>query len=76
VIYTDEMAIKAALMAVPAVAMTIMVLLLNWVDAGPAPSVAGITLVAVAGGSLFGVFADRLPELPSAVSRRAEPRSR
>ena len=56
--------------------MTVAVLMLNWFNAGPAVGAAAVTIVAVAGGSLFGVFADRLPELRSPVDRRAEPRSR
>jgi MFS family permease len=57
------MMVKAALFSVPAVAMVITVLLLNWVEAGPGLAAAALALVAAGGGVLFGVFADRLPEL-------------
>ena len=75
-IYTGEMAIKIALVAVPSAAMTIAVLMLNWFNAGPSVTAAAVAIVAVAGGSLLGVFADRLPELRGHVDRHAEPRSR
>jgi len=47
------------------------VLLLNWVGAGTGVAVASVGFVAVAGGSAFGYFADRLPALPWA--RQAHP---
>jgi hypothetical protein len=62
VIYTGDM-VRVALFGVPAVAMTIVVLLLNWVDAGPTLAIAALALVSVSGGALFGIFADRLPDI-------------
>jgi len=60
------MAIRIALLAVPAVAVAGLVLLLNGLDASPGIAVAAFGLVAVATGTAIGYFADRLPELPQA----------
>lgn len=38
--------------------------LLNQFDAGPGIAAASLCLTAVAGGTVLGYFADRLPELP------------
>ncbi|HEU5253409.1 MAG TPA: hypothetical protein VFU16_08825 [Solirubrobacterales bacterium] len=70
------MAIKAGILGAPVVAMTAIVVLLNRIDADSTLVVAGLTAVAVAGGSLFGFFADRLPGLPRFVPGRRAERSR
>ena len=62
------MAIRISLFAVPAVAVTGLVLLLNGLDASAGIAVAAFGLVAVATGSAVGYFADRLPE-PSQTRR-------
>jgi hypothetical protein len=74
VIYTGPMAIRIALIAVPTAAVVGLVLLLNGLNAGAGIAVAALGLVAVAGGTSFGYFADRPPELPR--SRRAHSLSR
>lgn len=70
--YTDDMAIKVALFGLPALTMTAVVLLLNWLGASPALAAGALMAVSAAGGVSFGVFADRLPEFPRpTASRRA-----
>jgi hypothetical protein len=66
------MAIKAALFGIPAVLMTVAVLLLNWLDAAPGLAAAVLIAISAGGGVCFGIFAEHLPELsrPTA-SRRA-----
>jgi hypothetical protein len=63
------MASRTALLLSPALAVVGMVLLLNWIDAGPGLAAVGLMTVAVVGGALFGVFADRLPVLVPARRR-------
>lgn len=65
------MAIRAAIFAIPAAAVTGLVLLLNGLDAGAGIAAAALGVVAVASGATLGYFADRLPELPRA--RRSHP---
>ena len=62
-IYTGDMISRLALFVVPTVAMVIAVLVLNRLDAGPGATAAVLCVVAVAGGTSFGVFANRLPAL-------------
>ena len=69
--YTGYMAFRIALFGIPAVAMAGTVLLLNELGAGAGIAAVSLGLVAVAGGSAFGYFADRLPALPRA--RRTHP---
>jgi hypothetical protein len=69
VIYTDDMAVKLGLFGIPAVAMIVGVLALNWLDAGPGIAVVVLAFISVSGGVLLGVFADRLPR--SSQHRRA-----
>lgn len=70
-IYTDPMAIRAAIFVIPTAAVSGVVLLLNGLDAGAGVAAAALGMVAVAGGAALGYFADRLPELRR--SRRAHP---
>jgi hypothetical protein len=65
------MAIRIALFAVPAAAVTGVVFLLNGLDASAGVAVAVFGMVAVASGTALGYFADRLPELPR--GRRSHP---
>jgi len=70
--YTDDMATKAALFGIPAVAMAVAVLLLNWFDAAPGLAAAVLVAVAAGGGVCFGIFAEHLPEISRVTaSRRA-----
>jgi hypothetical protein len=52
------MAIRVALIAIPAATIAGLVVLLNSLDASPGIAVAALS------GATFGYFADRLPELP------------
>lgn len=70
-IYTDSMAIRLVLFALPAAAVVGLVLLLNGLNAGAGIAAAALGVVAVASGAALGYFADRLPEQPRA--RRAHP---
>lgn len=65
------MAVRIALVAVPAAAVAGLVMLLNSVGAGAGVAAAALGLVVVAAGAVFGYFADRLPEFPRA--RRTHP---
>ena len=65
-IYTDLMALRIGLFAIPTVAVVGLVLLLNRLDAGAGVAVAALGMVAVASGAALGYFADRLPEFPQA----------
>jgi hypothetical protein len=65
------MAFRIALFGLPMLATAGAVLLLNGLGAGAGIAVATLGLIAVAGGAAFGLFADRLPELPRA--KRARP---
>ena len=69
-IYTGPMALRFALVGLPAAAIVVLVLLLNSLGASAGIAVAALGLVAVAGGAALGFFADRLPELPK---RRRHP---
>jgi Na+/citrate or Na+/malate symporter len=55
--------VRAALFGVPAAVMAIVVLALNWLDASPTLAIAALAVVSVGGGALFGIFADRLPDI-------------
>lgn len=70
-IYTGSMALRIGLFAVPAITMGGIVLLLNGLGAGVGVAAASLGLIAVAGGSVLGYFADRLPSPPRA--RRGHP---
>jgi hypothetical protein len=63
------MAIRISLFAVPTVAVVGLVVLLNALDASAGIAVAALGLVAIVSGAALGVFADRLPELPSVLRR-------
>jgi len=65
-------AIRFALLAVPAAAVTGLVLFLNGVDANAGIAAAAFGVLAVVSGAMLGYFADRLPELPGA-RRRPRP---
>lgn len=71
-IYTDPVALRISLAALPAAAVVALVLLLNGLDAGAGIAVAALGLVAVASGAALGYFADRLPELPRARRRHSD----
>jgi len=65
-------AVRFALLAVPAAAVTGLVLFLNGVDASAGIAVAAFDVLAVVTGVTLGYFADRLPEL-SRVRRPHQP---
>jgi hypothetical protein len=73
--YTDDMALKAALFGIPALAMTLAVLLLNWLDAGPGLAAAVLVAVSAGGGVCFGIFAEHLPEIPRVTGGRRAARA-
>lgn len=66
------MAIRISLFAVPTVAVIGLVVLLNALDASAGIAVAALGLVAIVSGAALGVFADRLPELPSVLRRHGD----
>jgi hypothetical protein len=72
VIYTDYMAVRIGIIAIPIAAVIGMVLLLNGVGASVGIAVAVLGMTAVMGGAVLGYFADRLPEFPKA-RHRARP---
>lgn len=70
------MAIRVALIGIPAATIAGLVGLLNSLDASPGIAVAALALVAALSGAAFGYFADRLPELPRARHRAHSPAPR
>ena len=66
------MVLRIMLVVVPCAAVAALVPLLNSLDVGAGIAVAALGLVAVAGGAALGYFADRLPEIGKAGSRRSD----
>lgn len=66
------MALRIALTGLPLVAVVVLVMLLNSLDAGAGIAVAALGFIAVASGAALGYFADRLPELPRARRRHSD----
>jgi hypothetical protein len=64
--YPRNMARRIAVFGIPALAVVVLVFLLNKLEASPGLAVAAYALVAVATGAIIGYFADRLlePKLP------------
>ena len=62
-IYTRDMAFRIALFALPIIAVSGLVLLLNVADASAGIAMAAFGLIAVVTGVALGYFADRLPGL-------------
>jgi hypothetical protein len=69
--YSQNMAIRFALFAIPAVVAVALVRLLNSVNASPGIAVAAYTVVAVTIGFAIGWNADRLPGIRPSETTRA-----